>query len=85
MDRDAFSQILSNLLSNIEKYAGESAKARVVIDGGGNELTVEVADNVLGRLENAESPGPDTPVFEFRGSPPASGAAALAAWESRRA
>lgn len=45
MDRDAFSQILSNLLSNIEKYAGESAKARVVIDGGGNELTVEVRDN----------------------------------------
>ena len=45
IDRDAFSQILSNLLSNIEKYAGESAKARVIIDGGEAELTVEVSDS----------------------------------------
>lgn len=45
IDRDAFSQILSNLLSNIEKYAGESAKARVHIDGGETELTVEVTDS----------------------------------------
>lgn len=45
LDRDAFSQILSNLLSNVEKYAGESAKARVAISRDAGNLIVEVEDN----------------------------------------
>ena len=45
MDRDAFSQILSNLLCNVEKYAGESAKARVAISQEAGNLIVEVEDN----------------------------------------
>ncbi len=45
MDRDAFSQILSNLLSNVEKYAGEAARARVLIEGSEHEIIVEVTDN----------------------------------------
>lgn len=45
LDRDALSQILSNLLSNVEKYAGESAKARVAISRDAGNLIVEVEDN----------------------------------------
>ncbi|MEO5914917.1 MAG: HAMP domain-containing sensor histidine kinase [Luteolibacter sp.] len=48
VDRDAFSQILSNLLSNVEKYAGESAKARVVISCINENLLVEVDDSGSG-------------------------------------
>jgi signal transduction histidine kinase len=44
-DRDALSQILSNLLSNIEKYAGEGAKARIGLMKQGDKLLIEVADN----------------------------------------
>lgn len=53
MDRDAFSQILSNLLSNVEKYAGESAKARVSIRSGNQALIVEVADSGPGIPDGA--------------------------------
>ncbi len=45
IDPDALAQILSNLLSNVEKYAGESATARVAISAGGGELRVEVTDS----------------------------------------
>ena len=45
VDRDALSQILSNLLSNVEKYAGESAKARVSIFTEDESLLVEVDDS----------------------------------------
>ncbi len=44
-DRDALSQILSNLLSNVEKYAGEGAKARVSLIRGPSALAVEVEDD----------------------------------------
>lgn len=44
-DRDALSQILSNLLSNIEKYAGEGAKARVSLHREKHQLLVEVTDD----------------------------------------
>lgn len=53
MDRDAFSQILSNLLSNIEKYAGDSAKARVSIQAENQSLVVEVADSGPGIPDGA--------------------------------
>ena len=45
VDRDALSQILSNLLSNVEKYAGESAKAHVGISRDAGNLIVEVEDS----------------------------------------
>ncbi len=45
LDRDALSQILSNLLSNVEKYAGESTKACVAISQAAGNLIVEVEDN----------------------------------------
>lgn len=45
IDRDALSQILSNLLSNIEKYAGESARARVNLSSEAGNFVVEVEDN----------------------------------------
>ncbi len=45
LDRDALSQILSNLLSNVEKYAGESAKARVSISLENESVVIEVEDN----------------------------------------
>jgi signal transduction histidine kinase len=45
IDRDALSQILSNLLSNIEKYAGESARARVSLTSEAGNLVAEVEDN----------------------------------------
>jgi signal transduction histidine kinase len=45
LDRDALSQILSNLLSNVEKYAGESAKARVSISLENKNVVIEVEDN----------------------------------------
>ncbi|GAA5129813.1 hypothetical protein GCM10023212_38430 [Luteolibacter yonseiensis] len=45
VDQDALSQILSNLLSNVEKYAGESAKARVAISEEAGHLVVEVEDD----------------------------------------
>jgi len=44
-DRDALSQILSNLLSNIEKYAGEGARARVNLSEERGRLLVEVIDD----------------------------------------
>lgn len=45
LDRDALSQILSNLLSNVEKYAGEGAKAHVRLAVEAGDLTVEVEDD----------------------------------------
>jgi signal transduction histidine kinase len=45
VDRDALSQILSNLLSNVEKYAGEGAKARVGISTEAGHLIAEVEDD----------------------------------------
>ncbi|MCW1916750.1 HAMP domain-containing histidine kinase [Luteolibacter sp. GHJ8] len=44
-DRDSLAQILSNLLSNIEKYAGEGAKARVALRARDGQLLVDVIDN----------------------------------------
>ena len=44
-DRDALSQILSNLLSNIEKYAGEGAKARVNLRREKDQIVAEVFDD----------------------------------------
>ncbi|WP_367875146.1 sensor histidine kinase [Luteolibacter sp. Populi] len=45
LDRDALAQILSNLLSNVEKYAGEGAKARVRLAVDEGALHVEVEDD----------------------------------------
>ena len=45
IDPDSFSQILSNLLSNVEKYAGESSRARVVFSADAGEFVTEVEDN----------------------------------------
>jgi signal transduction histidine kinase len=45
LDRDAFSQILSNLLSNVEKYAGEGAKAVVRLSEDEGHFVVEVEDD----------------------------------------
>ncbi|WP_052573293.1 HAMP domain-containing sensor histidine kinase [Haloferula sp. BvORR071] len=45
VDRDALAQILSNLLSNVEKYAGEGSKAVVGVSADDKLLTVEVLDN----------------------------------------
>lgn len=45
LDRDALSQILSNLLSNVEKYAGEGAKASVRLVADPARLVAEVADD----------------------------------------
>jgi len=45
VDRDALSQILSNLLSNVEKYAGESAQALVTLSDHAGNLIVVVEDN----------------------------------------
>lgn len=45
VDRDALSQILSNLLSNVEKYSGPSAIANVSVREDDGRLVVEVADN----------------------------------------
>ena len=45
LGRDALSQILSNLLSNVEKYAGEGAQARVHLAADAKQLTIEVEDD----------------------------------------
>ncbi len=47
VERDAFAQILANLLSNVEKYAGESATARVTLRHAraSGQLIVEVEDD----------------------------------------
>lgn len=45
LDRDALSQILSNLLSNVEKYAGEGACAAVRLANEANTLVIEVEDD----------------------------------------
>ncbi len=45
LDPDALSQILSNLLSNIEKYAGENAAAQVSATSDGSRLTLDVSDD----------------------------------------
>jgi signal transduction histidine kinase len=45
LDRDSFSQILSNLLSNVEKYAGEGSRARLSLTAEGGYLIAEVEDN----------------------------------------
>jgi len=45
LDRDALSQILSNLLSNVEKYAGEGANAAVRMANKDDTLTIEVEDD----------------------------------------
>jgi signal transduction histidine kinase len=55
LDRDALSQILSNLLSNVEKYAGESATARVAILIEAGRMLVEVEDNGPGIPASARS------------------------------
>lgn len=55
VDRDALSQILSNLLSNVEKYAGESAQALVTISENAGELIVEVEDDGPGIPTEARS------------------------------
>lgn len=53
MDRDAFSQILSNLLSNVEKYAGELAKVHVLVETVDSRIIVEVTDNGPGIPDGA--------------------------------
>ena len=53
VDRDALSQILSNLLSNIEKYAGEGAKARLHVAIEKTQLLIEVEDDGPGIAFNA--------------------------------
>lgn len=45
LDRDALAQILANLLSNVEKYAGEGARAAVRATVNDGELSIEVEDN----------------------------------------
>ncbi|MGC4016724.1 MAG: HAMP domain-containing sensor histidine kinase [Luteolibacter sp.] len=45
LDRDAFAQILSNLLSNVEKYAGEQARAKVSISSNTTAWMIEVSDD----------------------------------------
>ncbi|RYD39689.1 MAG: ATP-binding protein, partial [Verrucomicrobiaceae bacterium] len=45
LDRDALSQILSNLLSNVEKYAGEGARATMRIAVEAKTLLIEVEDD----------------------------------------
>lgn len=45
LDRDVLSQILSNLLSNVEKYAGEGARAAVRLANEANTLVIEVEDD----------------------------------------
>lgn len=45
LDRDAFSQILSNLLSNVEKYAGDGAKAAVRLSADVGCFVAEVEDD----------------------------------------
>jgi signal transduction histidine kinase len=45
MDRDGLSQILSNLLSNVEKYAGEGARAAVRLSADGGCFVAEVEDD----------------------------------------
>lgn len=55
LDRDALSQILSNLLSNVEKYAGDSATARLTVLLESGRLLVEVEDNGPGIPASARS------------------------------
>jgi signal transduction histidine kinase len=45
MDRDGLSQILSNLLSYVEKYAGEGARAAVRLSADGGCFVAEVEDD----------------------------------------
>lgn len=45
LDRDALAQILSNLLSNVEKYAGEGARAAVRLSTESGALVIEVEDD----------------------------------------
>ncbi|MEK7952586.1 sensor histidine kinase [Luteolibacter soli] len=45
LDRDALSQILSNLLSNVEKYAGEGARATMRFTVEASTLLIEVEDD----------------------------------------
>ncbi|WAC21462.1 HAMP domain-containing sensor histidine kinase [Luteolibacter sp. SL250] len=45
VDGDAFSQILSNLLSNVEKYAGPGATCHITGEAAGGTLTLTVADD----------------------------------------
>lgn len=45
VDGDALSQILSNLLSNVEKYAGEGASARVSLSEERGRLIAEIEDD----------------------------------------
>lgn len=45
IDGDAFSQILSNLLSNVEKYAGPGATCHITGEATGGRLTLTVADD----------------------------------------
>lgn len=54
VDQDAFSQILSNLLSNIEKYAGEEACAKMTISIHAGRMIVEMSDNGPGIPAGAE-------------------------------
>jgi len=45
MDGDAFSQILSNLLSNVEKYAGAGASCHISAAESAGTLVLEVSDD----------------------------------------
>ena len=45
IDGDAFSQILSNLLSNVEKYAGPGATCHITGEASGGHLTLTVSDD----------------------------------------
>jgi len=55
LDCDALSQILSNLLSNVEKYAGDSARARVAVSLEAGSLRVEVEDDGPGIRADART------------------------------
>ena len=55
IDRDALSQILSNLLSNVEKYAGESSNSRMVISEVSGSLIIEVEDDGPGIPNEAKT------------------------------
>lgn len=55
LDRDAFAQIVSNLLSNVEKYAGEGAKVRVALERTPDRCVLEVEDDGPGIPKEARA------------------------------
>lgn len=54
VDGDAISQILSNLLSNVEKYAGENSTAEFTLTQSRDHLTVNIHDSGPGIPLGAE-------------------------------